>query len=81
MRRWEDNINKDLKDWIYLVQDMTQGLAVLSKVMNLQYIAVRSFIIGLKLGVQSLFACKCIYVMFDISVCLKKYAVSITYTG
>jgi hypothetical protein len=23
MRRWEDNINNDLKDWIYLVQDMT----------------------------------------------------------
>jgi hypothetical protein len=53
MPKWKNNINKDLNDWIYLVQDKTLGPIVVSTVMNLQCISVRSFLIGLRLEVQS----------------------------
>jgi len=65
--KWKDNINKDLKKWIYLVQDKTLEPTVLNMVTNLQYISVSSFLTGLKLEVQSVWGFN---LMLNTSVCL-----------
>ena len=74
--KWKDNINKDLKKWIYLVQDKTLEPTVVNVVTNLQYISVSSFLTGLRLEVQSIWGFN---VMFNTSVCLTENIHSLHY--
>jgi hypothetical protein len=49
-RRWEDGIRMDLReigvDWIRLAQDRDRWLAVVSAVMNLRFLAPRSYLVS-----------------------------------
>lgn len=72
----KDNINKDLKEWIYLVQDKTLEPTVVNMVTNLQYISVCSFLTGLRLEVQSVWGFN---LMLNTSVCLTENTHSLYY--